>query len=954
MTNNPTIRLQYIVDPASLAKTRQSFNEVVQNLKAIGGQAAKDSETIKRFSQEISALDRIAAIGRLTRQFVEFSQETGDSREAVQKLRDTLREMGAEVDEINDATLAFNRLSKAAKDAETSAQGTKQGVGGIRLGLDVAGDASTVGGAVGSVLGGAGGQAAQGAAQFVGNTLGAAESISRLGETVQNLSANATGLAGTLGRGLAKGISGLGAFAAAATPALALLAAGILAIQKSNEQVAASYDAAQRAAKKASEIVVTGSEEQVKAEIEAAKVRLQVAKAESDRANQEKARIDKELSSLNLGVFTGLAVGAVGFGAQAENAEKNIKEANAAIVEETRLINELEGALQNGKVATKSAAEIEAELRNQREKARQEMLAAMGEAVQLEIEYAQLLKDGTSAAIKERISGLEAERDAIQKYLNEQAKSTKSRTEDELKFFEEQKKRIDQLNRTIDGLNTRVVAGVEAREREERAIQSSIDAIGQAAENQTRLNDLVRTGTAEQIKARQDAIDRERAAIEQQLAALKALPDTTGKAADEIKKVEGRLADLKNEAGLLSQALPGIKLRELGEGIKKGVEDAAKKAQDAAKKVQDALQKQQGEIIGAVKKYDDDVARIEEDALKRRADAQKNYNDALIAAAKRAADDATKALEALKERRSALARDFGRAEADATTKFQQDRLNAQIEYQRQEADAERDRVRRLEDIRKDAQRREFDLILNRDFAGLFASRLDTTRQIEDTNTEFGRGQQDRAAEFAQNQADAARAFELERQQRQAKYQQDLADAQAQYEKERAQIAQQRAQAIAEAQANRAKAIADDRAAYQQQLAARRQALQSELRTIADFGREKIKVEAEILKRGLEIIRQLGASASGSKPVTRRATGGPLMAGQPSLVNDGFKGQRESFNGAMLPGGMGLFIPSKGGSVSPGAAPNVDLTFNVTGGNDPAATAQAIRPMIERVLKEVFA
>jgi hypothetical protein len=159
--------------------------------------------------------------------------------------------------------------------------------------------------------------------------------------------------------------------------------------------------------------------------------------------------------------------------------------------------------------------------------------------------------------------------------------------------------------------------------------------------------------------------------------------------------------------------------------------------------------------------------------------------------------------------------------------------------------------------------------------------------------------------------------------------------------------------LADAQANRARASAEERDAYQRQLAARREALNAELKMIADFGRERVRVEGELFRRGLEIIRGLGAGAGAGGGVVRRATGGALQAGQAALVNDGYAGQRERFNGAMLPSGLGVFIPARSGNVSAGSAPSIDLTFNVTGGNDPNATAQAIRATVEGVLKEYF-
>lgn len=398
---------------------------------------------------------------------------------------------------------------------------------------------------------------------------------------------------------------------------------------------------------------------------------------------------------------------------------------------------------------------------------------------------------------------------------------------------------------------------------------------------------------------------------------------------------------------------------------------------------QQQIEQRNAALTGAVLRYEDDVARIEEDAYKQRASVQQRYNDDLVNIAKRAADDAATALARLQERRAGLLIAAQQAERDAQNRAAQQRLDAQINYQRDEAKAASDHAQRLQDIQRNAQRREQDLILSRDFAGLFRSRRDTGFALEDANREAQQASGERAAQFRQQQADAAAAFEQDRQQRAAKFAQDLADAAVQYAKERALAEQKRAEAIALAVQERDAALQAARDAAIAAQNARKAAFQQELADIADFGRRKAEVERAALERGLQLIgatidrytaqqlARLGneiaraeaargrveaaarVSSGGGGVIQRRASGGAVQAGQSYLVNEPNSSGREGFNNTRFPPSLGLFIPQTSGTVNKdmGGSP-ISLTFNVTGTQDPQLTAQAIQRIVLRTLQEV--
>lgn len=280
----------------------------------------------------------------------------------------------------------------------------------------------------------------------------------------------------------------------------------------------------------------------------------------------------------------------------------------------------------------------------------------------------------------------------------------------------------------------------------------------------------------------------------------------------------------------------------------------AREAKDEQKQIRD-------DSIGATKKYNDDIARIEEQNFNARAAIEARYQDTLIAIAERAAEAAANALEKLKDTRDKLGRSLSDAGQDATAKAQFDALERQISFQEDEAKAARDHAADLLKIRKEANDQEQDLIAARDFSGLFRARRDTTRRINDANSDYARERAERLIAFQQRNEEQARQFAFEAQQRQIKYKRDLDAAEAQYKKELAanDIAFRKANQRAE-QARRDDLATQDRK-YRDELTMRYNAIRVELNMIAQGNAGKLALEAQYYQQSQNLIRQYLSSAN---------------------------------------------------------------------------------------------
>lgn len=393
-------------------------------------------------------------------------------------------------------------------------------------------------------------------------------------------------------------------------------------------------------------------------------------------------------------------------------------------------------------------------------------------------------------------------------------------------------KQIEEATKTLitfakQAENTVVVLGseIDAREATQKAIEAQTKAtndhvsmILQDAQVQARVNAEIKSMTSEQVKNRLDAIEQEKALLQSQIDALRALPNPTDKSTAALQTLGTQMAALSQESSGLASAIGNLPA-----DIKKQNEDK----------------------IAATKKYNDEVVKIEEQSAEARAKAIGNYNDALVKAAEAAADAAAAALDKLKDSRARLAQNLADADANAQTKLEQEKLDAAIKRQQEEVRSAREHARTLDQIRKDGQKSEQQAIDDRDFMSLFQIRNDTKDKLDAENQRYVQEQQDRQEAYAIEDKQREDAFAREREARLVKYKKDLADAQAQYNKELAIAADNKAKAIRLATQARDNELNLLQSKLTTDLRLKAQAWEIELKQAQLSGQQRIAVEQQI-------------------------------------------------------------------------------------------------------------
>lgn len=479
---------------------------------------------------------------------------------------------------------------------------------------------------------------------------------------------------------------------------------------------------------------------------------------------------------------------------------------------------------------------------------------------------------------------------------------------------------------------------------QERLNAAQVTAIQDQIDQQTQINRLFRTGTAEGIREQIAANLDEQAAIAANIIKLQELASTSEDAQKAFDQAQARLHELSVETGRLqTEVLPLVEARER--------ETQAIEDQEAKLK----------SLASVTEKYNNDVKAIEDRANEARANAQQKYNDALVKAAEVAVEAAENALSKLRERQATLAQEIAREGENVQRKAAFDQLNALIKFQEDEAKASRDHLRNLQRIKDDAAAAEEDAAFNRDFAALFDIRRNTGRQLREASSQYEAEQRERQIAFQQQNAEAARQYEFERQQRQIKYQQDLIDAQAQYQRELQQAAANRQKALQTANTAYRNELLQLQSKLTAELTAKRAAAIQELQLISQTEQQRVQImaqaQAALVQQAYALKNMFGGSGTGKgsyKP-TSMAYGGQLMAGQPAVVNDRFPGQREGFNGVPFPPGLGLFIPATAGTVNSGGGNPVTINMPIYAaqGQSEAEIAAIAERKIVAVLEGIY-
>lgn len=294
--------------------------------------------------------------------------------------------------------------------------------------------------------------------------------------------------------------------------------------------------------------------------------------------------------------------------------------------------------------------------------------------------------------------------------------------------------------------------------------------------------------TSDQMKQRVKDLQQETGILEAQAASIESLSKTDADAKKEFDALQKQIAITKGEVYNLTQNLIPAKknLEAFNDAIAKiakGASDFIKGGIATAERLAGEIADRDQRVVDVQKKYEDDVKAAEQKGLEERAAIQKKYNDKLVEIARNAADEAAASLEKLQQAQADNATSLGRDEAKSVREANDQLLNDRIKAQQDEARATRQHYQELDQIRKDAYAREFDFLSTRNFLGLYSSRLQTTRDIERSNTSFGNSQNESRISQEQTQQDQARAFDAQRRERLIAYQQQNADAKLAYNRE---------------------------------------------------------------------------------------------------------------------------------------------------------------------------
>lgn len=491
---------------------------------------------------------------------------------------------------------------------------------------------------------------------------------------------------------------------------------------------------------------------------------------------------------------------------------------------------------------------------NAREQAQQktrEQLAADYDNIQAELTNTQLKLDAAKnrkAAIDEEFAGLGSS-------LNPQRRAdlggSGAKEAEEITRLEAAARDLQtQLTTTTFAMQGTTLATKELAAQQTAAAQDHLAAMTRNEQLSQRLADLTATGTSKQIESRIEGITREIGVLSQYQAAATEYAQSLEQGSE-----ANRIASAQAEAYGTQIASLQLEQERLTSSTL-----ALVKAREAEASAIAYTQQQATETAAAVKKYNDELAALNE----KDADSREKLRDALIGIIEEAEKAAQDALNTLLEARASIATDFARDEDKAARDAATERINIQINSYRQELDVYKNYKRQLRDIERKAQDDSFDLILNRDFSGLF----NLNRGTEIAKRDAGQAERDaiedtREARQQQNE-DLIRSLETERQGRLIALDQRLADATTAYQTEQLQIAAQRKEAETKAQAARVK----EKALIDQQSAYLVQSRQNELLFISKTEQERVAILASAQNALIEQARRLlsvvtgGGSSSG--------------------------------------------------------------------------------------------
>lgn len=443
--------------------------------------------------------------------------------------------------------------------------------------------------------------------------------------------------------------------------------------------------------------------------------------------------------------------------------------------------------------------------------------------------------------------------------------------------YDENQQSIDALTRSLDD---QIVKENDAKAAAEAAAKAQAEynqklydfaqnSIDVTVATQEKIGELVKSGTESQLNA---AIESTR----QQIEATKLKIDAEYKLAEQYKDDIPKYNAIGDEI---------LKLQAHQTDLQKSLDDLSGSMVRAEVVAADAAKKQaqiQEDSAASYEKYLNDREKIEDTWQDSRLKAADKYQSKLVDIAEAAVKASEDLLNKLEQKRDDIRTKFEQQETDAATDFQQDALDRQIKFQREEARAAEQHQRDIQQIIKDAQEREQDLILNRDFSGLFSLKQETNKQIEEANQNYEDQRRARLEAFQNENEDAQRHFIEDEQQRQVNYERQLQQAQLQYQREYAQAAKNRNDALQKAADAYSKELQLASDKHQKALDMAAKAELAELAVIKQGNDQKLQLEQQFYQQSLAfeaayLARSgkegMGRSASLDSPNTGSSRGG---------------------------------------------------------------------------------
>lgn len=588
-------------------------------------------------------------------------------------------------------------------------------------------------------------------------------------------------------------------------------------------------------------------------------------------------------------------------------------------------------------------------------------------AAQTEIEARQkaigLLATGTKEAEQARINELAAERkknEAIAADANNQLNQLRieidARGKNQLALTEfnsnmrtgageltAAKEAADKANKALSSTTTELdllqqgtglvaqtateAADAEKKLNDERArVANQIRAFEAPLDKSKEIDDFLKDATTKQLEDKKKAVQEELNFDNAKIQAITALRDSEKQGTQAYIDFDNEIKNLRQ--GLFLDTLAMIELSD-------ATAQAAAKENDLKAIREDQIQ--------ATAKYVEATKKLEDDKNQALNAAAKKYGDTLVTIADTAAKSAEDALRKLGEKRADLATSFANTQTDAETKARYKQQDDEEKFRRDDAKAARDHANDLLKIQKDQAEKEADLVLARDFAGLYAFQRDKNKQIEAANTAYDTDRQNRIDAYTAAQDDQAEAFKRDEEQRQLNYKRQQDQAQLAYNREQSQIARNYADAYQKAVTNytNEQNLLNQKYISQQNML--NQSITAQLQQQAAGDQAKLQLEAQYYARSQELIKGIysngGTTVNGIAPPTGggSGTGGGAVGYYSNLDTPRPNVSSQSSS-----------------SVNNNNSRNVNLSLSqsITGGKDSGQLASLIAQMVEAKVAEL--